>query len=120
MTEQTIKKLDFVEMGHRIRQRREYLGLSREVLAEKLDVSPQFIADVEYGNKGLSLKNFYALCQVLGVPSDFILSGEINDSDDELLRAREKVMSILGGCDCEQLDGVGKIVEIYIDGTKMK
>ena len=60
-----IRKLDLHEMGRRIRERRESLDISREILAEQLEVSPQFIADIEYGNKGLSLKRFYILCQVL-------------------------------------------------------
>ena len=53
------RALDQKEMGKRVRSRRESLGLSREKLSEYLDVSPQFIADIEYGNKGISIKRFY-------------------------------------------------------------
>lgn len=120
--EQMIRQLDLREMGKRIRSRREYLNMNRETLAERLDVSPQFIADIEYGNKGISIRKFYALCQVLDTSADFILAGERrNESDDEeLLRAREKVMGILCRCDARQLDGIEKIAEIYADGVKMK
>ena len=59
------RSLDQREMGKRIRDRREAMELSREDLAELLDVSAQFIADVEYGNKGLSIKRLYLLSQVL-------------------------------------------------------
>ena len=42
-----LRPLDQVEMGRRVRSRREAIGLSRENLAEQLDVSAQFIADIE-------------------------------------------------------------------------
>ena len=116
------RKLDLHEMGRRIRERRESLDISREILAEQLEVSPQFIADIEYGNKGLSLKRFYILCQVLNISADYILAGEreAESEDEELMRAREKVMGLLCRCDARQLNGIEKIASIYADGVKMK
>ena len=38
-----------VEVGRRIRERREELGWSREKLAEQLDISPSDISDYEEG-----------------------------------------------------------------------
>ena len=117
-----LRQLDFHEMGKRKRERREFLNMNRETLSEKLGVSPQFIADIEYGNKGVSLRKLYLLCQALGVSADYILAGERFDDDDDedLLRAREKVMSILCKCDAKQLDGIEKIATIYAEGVKMK
>ena len=34
--------MDWVSIGGRIRKQREYLGLTREQLAEKLDITPKF------------------------------------------------------------------------------
>ena len=42
-----LRTLDQREMGRRVRSRREAKNLSREQLAEKLGVSPQFVADIE-------------------------------------------------------------------------
>lgn len=56
-----LRPLDQVEMGRRVRSRREAIGLSRENLAEQLDVSAQFIADIEYGHKGISIKKLNIL-----------------------------------------------------------
>ena len=117
-----LRRLDFHEMGKSIRERREILNMNRETLSEKLGVSPQFIADIEYGNKGVSLRKLYLLCQALGVSADYILAGERFDDDDDedLSRARGKVMSILCKCDAKQLDGIEKIATIYAEGVKMK
>ena len=117
-----LRQLDLHEMGKRIRKRRESMDMNRESLAELLEVSPQFIADIEYGNKGISIKRLYMLCQVLNVSADYVLAGERQDEEDDqdLRRAREKVMGILCKCDAKQLDGIEKIAAIYADGVKMK
>ena len=72
----SLKQLEPLVMGERIRKSRERLGLTREHLAELLDVTPKFIADIEYGNKGLSLKNFILLIHILGVSADYLLLGD--------------------------------------------
>lgn len=116
------RALDQREMGKRVRSRRESLGLSREKLSEYLDVSPQFIADIEYGNKGISIKRFYLLCQVLDVTADYLLAGNVysNETDRESMLVCEEIMTLLQRCDTKQLKGIREIAEIYADGVRMK
>lgn len=70
------RELNKKEMGARIRARREALNMSRSELGKLLSVTGKFIADIEYGDKGVSLKNLYRLKQVLGVSADYILEGD--------------------------------------------
>ena len=116
----TYREIDHREMGRRIRERREKLQISRETLAECLNVSPQFIADVEYGNKGISIKNLYILSQALGVTSDYILAGRVYDLDEnpDAKRIQEEILTLLYRCDKKQLKGIRDIAEIYVDGIK--
>ena len=116
------RALDQKEMGKRVRSRRESLGLSREKLSEYLDVSPQFIADIEYGNKGISIKRFYLLCQVRDVTADYLLAGNVysNETDRESMLVCEEIMTLLQRCDTKQLKGIREIAEIYADGVRMK
>lgn len=69
-----LKELSITAMGRRIRVIRERKEITREELAEKMDISPAFISDVEYGNKGMSIKNLYLLSQLLGVSAEYLLS----------------------------------------------
>ena len=116
-----LKELDIKEMGRRVRLRRELLGLSRERLAEKIDVTGQFIADIEYGHKGMSIYTLFKLCQTLQVSADYFLAGKIYGGDDEeAMRFREEIRSTLDKCSAEQLKGVSQIVRIYEDGTRIK
>ena len=78
-----LKELDRAAMGRRIRQRREVLGMSREDLARRLDVTSKFIADLEYGDKGTSVKNLYRLKQILGLSVDYLMDGDRSDLTEE-------------------------------------
>ena len=64
------KKSLHVEMGQRIRNRREELKWSRET-----DVSARFLACVENGQSGLSLESLGRMSCALGVSTDFLLFG---------------------------------------------
>ena len=116
------RTLDQREMGKRIKERRLAMGLSREDLSELLDVSSQFIADVEYGNKGLSIKRLYVLSQILNVTTDYILAGSLFsfETDGAATRFREEIMELIYKCDAKQLKGIREITEIYVDGVSSK
>ncbi|MBR6528545.1 MAG: helix-turn-helix domain-containing protein [Firmicutes bacterium] len=121
MTEkERFREIDRREMGRRIKNRRETVKMSREKLAEHLDVSPQFIADIEYGSKGVSIKSLYLLSQALGVTTDYILAGSVYelDGDSEAARVQEQILDLLHRCDAKQLKGIRDIAEIYVDGVK--
>lgn len=67
--------LDHKAIGLRIRQQRTFLNMSREELAKKISITPTFLADIELGTKGFSLKSLNRFCEVLKMSSDAILYG---------------------------------------------
>ena len=71
------------QIGSRIRKQRELMGYTREVLAEKIDVTPKFCSDIELGNKGMSVETLCKLSKELLVPTDYILFGTSNENIDE-------------------------------------
>ena len=68
--------MDWVNIGKRIRTQREYLGFTREMLAEKIDVTPKFCSDIELGVKGMSVQTLCRLSEVLNLSADYILFGK--------------------------------------------
>ena len=76
-----MKKPLNTQIGKRLRDRREYLEISREKLCENVNISPQFLSEVERGVKGLSVDKFLALCEGLGLSADFALRGRESLSD---------------------------------------
>ena len=71
-------------MYMRIRKAREDLGYTREKFAEKLDVSVSYLAELERGRTGISVKMLVKVCNVLGLSADYVLFG--NDRQDDTLR----------------------------------
>ena len=114
-----LKELDRAAMGRRIRQRREVLGMSREDLARRLDVTSKFIADLEYGDKGTSVKNLYRLKQILGLSVDYLMDGDRSDLTEEEPRRllNENIMGSLSVCNVTQLQVMEKIARLYIEGV---
>lgn len=62
-------------IGSRIRQRREQLGMTREAMCELIDLSPQFLSELERGVRGVSARTVYKVCAGLGVSADYIVMG---------------------------------------------
>ena len=64
-----------VGIGGRIREERERLGLTREAMAEVLDITPGYLADLERGEARLSVQGLINLCQLFRCSADFLLFG---------------------------------------------
>lgn len=61
------------------------MGYTREKFAEKLDVSVSYLAELERGRTGISVKMLVKVCNVLGLSADYVLFG--TERDDDTLRA---------------------------------
>lgn len=70
-----MKNAENTEIGFRIRSMREHQKLSREKLAESAGISTQFLADIELGNKGMTVSTLKKICTALCVTSDSIVFG---------------------------------------------
>ena len=74
-------------MYTRIRKAREEQGYIREKYAEKLDVSVFYLAELERGRTGISVKMLIKVCNLLGLSADYILFGEARQEDSLRLDA---------------------------------
>lgn len=77
------KSKSSVEVGRRIRERREYLGYTREQFAEIIGISVQFLADNETGRKGMSYETLQKVCGALCLSADYLLFGKQAQNDTE-------------------------------------
>lgn len=67
------KKEINIIIGEQIRLAREQVKLTQEQLAERIEVSPQYISDAERGVVGVSISTLKKICTCLGVSSDQLL-----------------------------------------------
>lgn len=71
------KKQTNIEIGEQIKLARENAKITQEALAERVDVSPQYISDLERGVVGVSIPTLKKICVALNASSDQILFGEV-------------------------------------------
>lgn len=61
-------------LGAQVRDLRRARGLTQEALAEKLGVTPRYLAGIERGERNLTLDSVDALAVQLGVPAATLLT----------------------------------------------
>lgn len=83
-----------VVLGAKVNALRKSANITRERLAEMIDVSPRFLADVEGGKVGVSLETLKKLCAALSTSADDLLG--IAEAEDRL---QKQVMSKLAAVD---------------------
>ena len=71
------KDLCLQEIGQRIIERRKKLGLTQEALAEKGEMTTQFVSYAEAGKRAMRPENLLKISSALGVSADYLLTGDI-------------------------------------------
>lgn len=93
--------VEVIVLHTRIRSAREKMGYTRERFAEALDVSVSYLAELERGRTGISVKLLKKVCLVLGLSADYILFGKERTTDalllDKIHRLDEKYLPLLDG-----------------------
>lgn len=107
-----MKTINYKLMGERIRRQRELLGLTREQLAEKLDVSAKFCSDIELGVKVMSMNTLARMSDVLCMNVDFMLFGEQEEKSD-----LDTLISLFRHCPEEHRTNLLKIARAFTDSV---
>ena len=63
-------------LGKNLRYYRKLRRLSQKELAERVGISTEFIKAIESRNTAPRLINFVKICEVLNIPSDFLLKDD--------------------------------------------
>ncbi len=76
--------MNFYLLGQKIRQLRNAHHLSQADLAEMIDVSTNYIGQIERGDRKPSLETLVSLCNTLNTSMDYILSDSMTLHTDQL------------------------------------
>ncbi len=68
-----------IAIGERIREGRRKLQMTQETFSEMVDISKNYLSEIETGKKGFSGETLYKLVQNMDVTADYILFGTEND-----------------------------------------
>ncbi|MGM9563462.1 MAG: helix-turn-helix domain-containing protein [Faecousia sp.] len=102
------KKEINIQIGEQIKAARERAKMTQESLAERIEVSPQYVSDLERGVVGVSISTLKKICLALGVSSDQILFGSTQSNDFAPVSEKCRCLSH------EQFTILCEIIEKYI------
>ena len=81
-------------LGQNVKDIRKSMNLTQEEFAEKLNLNPQFISQIETGKVGISVDNVINICNTANCSSVNLFKGLINSPNVidkyELLSERDK------------------------------
>ena len=96
-----------ISIGERIRNLRESRHYTREVMAEKADISAKFLDEIETGKKGFSADTLCKMSKALCVSCDYIMLGERGG-----VKGSEEIIYVLEMLDPRQLSKIRDILNI--------
>lgn len=107
---------DLIELGNRIRDRRQEIRLSQEQVAEKAGISTNTVSRIEGGQSAMSIEIFIKMLQILGVDANDLL-GENGLAAEQDGQCRKMLCRIRHLKQSEQTV-VLRTMETLVDGLK--
>jgi len=92
-------KLNYQNIGRRIKLLRKRRGLTQNELAEMIGKSTVYISYMESGVKGLSLETFVDIANALHSTADALLSGNLHNARTQ---ASEEFKDLLSDCSLKE------------------
>ena len=70
-------EIDYTSIGLRIAKRRKQIDMKQNVLADKLNISNNYLSGIERGKEKPSLEILVKICNELQVTPDYLLMGNM-------------------------------------------
>ena len=109
------------KIGKNIRSMRKKLGLTIDNLAEKSDLSPNFVGNIERGDGNASVNSLIKLMKSLSCSANDVFKGVIDTQNDSNSHSSLFINNIIKGMselDESQQKSLYQIFEIYINDLK--
>ena len=74
---------ELIELGERIRKRRQEMNLSQEALAEKAGISINTVSRVEGGQTAMSIEIFRKMIEILETDANGLLGKNMTESEEK-------------------------------------
>lgn len=96
-----------IAIGKRIRNFRISHNYTQSEFSESIDISVNFLSEIENGKKGFSAETLYRLCRTYNVSADYFLLNEVNTCPTN------SIIDIINSYNDEQLDNLVNYITAY-------
>lgn len=109
------------KIGQNIRNIRKQLDWTIDILAEKADLSSNFVGNIERGNGVASIQSLIKIIEALGCSASDVFKGVINEKgelDPDTSVYIKNLVSEMSRLNENQQKSLYKIFKIYMDDLK--
>lgn len=104
-----MEKQQLVEIGHRLRQKRNELGLTREKFAELADIGAGYYGQLEVGTSQMSIDTLIKVSQAMHLPMEYILFGSGYEPGDA-----SAIQQLLSQCTERELKLAEEMLKLFL------
>ena len=106
--------LDFKAIGMKIKERRQAVGITQEYIADRLEVNPSHISNIECGRACASLTALVKIANILHCSVDYFIGGEYTYKIDKEQQKTldDKIMDKLKYCDADKKNRVLQMIDL--------
>lgn len=104
--------MDYKGIGCRIREQRRRNNMTLEALAEKVELSPNYMGKIERGEKKFSFEAIVKISRALNITIDHLLYGNMHNNE-----VMEELLALLQRCGKEQINFAADLVKTMLTHT---
>lgn len=108
-----MEKPQLIEIGQRLRQQRQALGLTREKMSELADIGTGYYGQLEVGTSQMSIDTLIKLSRSMHLPMEYILFGTGYESGDA-----SAVQELLSRCTPRELRLAEEMLKLFLMKTE--
>lgn len=104
-----MEKQQLIEIGQRLRQKRNELGLTREKFAELADIGTGYYGQLEVGSSQMSIDTLIKISGAMHLPMEYILFGTGYEPGDA-----SAVQQLLSRCNERELKLAEEVLKLFL------
>ena len=104
-----MEKQQLIEIGQRLRSRRQEVGLTREKVSELADIGSGYYAQLEVGTSQMSIDTLIKLSQSMHLSMDYIICGSGDEPGDA-----SGVQDLLSRCTPRELKLAEDVLKLFL------
>jgi len=102
-------EINYEEIGNRIRLEREKFDMTREKLAELLNLSPYFLGQIERGERKMSINTLINISECLHISIDYLFFEQVKTNTNNNV-----LHSLINKCSEKEINVIEGLIKLLL------